>query len=324
MRKTNTRLVGLFLTACLVFSTALAQENAPADLTIQSTIPQPASHMAFGFDALWTMSDGKMVRINATDNSVVEIEVPASENAGLLMELDKYRGIAVGEGAVWVPDMASSTIYKIDPNRNEVAMAIATDMFGSKGSIGVGEGSVWVITFDTHDKTLTRYNANSGAVESKIALPEASNGILVAHGSVWVTAARRPELYKVDPSTNKVATTIGIHGASHLLASGDGSVWISFQTEGVIQRIDGLTGHVMGTIRTGIADMESDGDIVSGGGFIWTINRGSIVARIDPHTNSAKGSFRPPIGTSTGRRIRYGGGSLWLSGIAVYRVTPPQ
>ena len=92
--------------------------------------------MAYGFDALWTMSDGKMVRINAADNSVLEIDLPVSENAGLLMELDKYRGIAVGEGAIWVPDMASSTIFKIDPEQNKLARTIATDIFGSKGSIG--------------------------------------------------------------------------------------------------------------------------------------------------------------------------------------------
>lgn len=324
MRKTNTKLVALLLTTCAAFSFASAQENTPAYLAIQTSIPKEAAYMAYGFSALWTMSDGQMIRINSADNSIIEIEVPTSESAGLLMELDKYRGIAVGEGAVWVPDMASSTIYKVDPKQNTVVMAIATDIFGSKGSIGVGEGSVWVITFDNHDKTLTRYNVENGSVQARIDLPEAGSGVLVAHASVWVTAARRAELYKIDPNTNRVTAAIETRGGSHLLASGDGSIWIPFETEGLIQRIDGRTGQVVATIRTGTTDMEKDGDIVSGGGFVWTITRGSIVAQIDPRTNSAKGTFRPPIGTSTGRRICYGGGSLWLSGNAVFRVAPPN
>ena len=91
MRKTNTKLIALLLTTCTAFSIASAQENTPADLTIQTSIPKEAAYMAFGFGALWTMSDGQMIRINAADNSVIEIEVPTSESAGLLMELDKYQ-----------------------------------------------------------------------------------------------------------------------------------------------------------------------------------------------------------------------------------------
>jgi len=303
---------------------AAAQENSPVELSVAVTIPKPAADMAYGFDALWTMSDGKMIRINAADNSVVEIDLPNSENASLLMELDKYRGIAVGEGAIWVADMASSTILKIDPEQNKLAMTIATDIFGSKGSIGIGVGSVWVITFDTRDKTLTRYDADTGSVEERIALPNAGSGVLVAYGSVWVTAASRNELYKINPESNQIANTIELHDASHLLAAADGSIWVPFDPDGLIQRIDGQTGEVLATIETGTSDRENDGDITSGGGFVWTINRGSIVARIDPSTNFAKGTYRPPSDKSTGRRIRHGGDSLWLSGNAIYRATPPH
>jgi streptogramin lyase len=220
--------------------------------------------------------------------------------------------------------MASSTIFKIDPDQNKVVMKIATDIFGGEGNIGVGEGAVWVITFDNHDKTLTRYDAVSGAVEARIGLPRASRGVLVAHGSVWVTAASRGELYKIDPKTNQIDATIKLHGSSHLLAAGDGSVWIPFETEGLVQRIDGMTGQVVATIPTGAVDMERGGDIASGGGFIWIITRLSIIARIDPVTNSAKGTFQPARGTITGRRVRYGGGSLWLSGSAIFKVMPPK
>ena len=138
-----------------LFGSATA-EGTPKQLEIEASFPVAGAHMAFGFDALWIMSDGGLVRINASNNSRADIAIPNRENALTLMEFDRYRGIAVGEDAVWVPDMASSTILKIDPSLNEVVMAIATDIFGAKGSIGVGEGSVWVLTFATHNKTLVR------------------------------------------------------------------------------------------------------------------------------------------------------------------------
>ena len=322
--KARMSLITFLLVASPAWATEPVLQQAPEKLVVQATIPRSGFSMAFGFESLWMMSDSRLVRVNTTDNSVIDIELPVSESAAALSEGDRYRGIAVGEGAVWVADIGSSTIYKVDPHSNTVSIKIPTDIFGSQGSIGVGEGAVWVVTFDDHDKTLTRYNAASGAVEAKIPLPQPSKGVLVEYGSVWVTAASRGELYRIDPKTNSVVSTTPIHAASHLLASGDGSIWIPFQTEGVLQRVDGQSGDVIATIATGATDMESDGDIATRGGFVWTITRGSIVARIDPKTNSAQGVFQPEAGLLMGRRIRYGAGSLWVSGNSIFRIGPPH
>lgn len=280
--------------------------------------------MGFGFDSLWLMSDGRLARVNTLDNSVTDIDIPVSEGGASLTDIDKYRGIAVGEGAVWVPDMESSTIYKVDPEANKVVLKIPTDIFGSQGSIGVGAGAIWVVTFDNHDKTLTRYNAKSGAEEAKIALPQPCSGVLVDNGYVWVTAASRGELYRIDPRTNRIASTTMLHSASQILTSGVGSIWIVYDAEGLVERIDRKTGKVAATIKMGAVDMESDGDIAAGGGFVWVITRGSIVARIDPKNNLARGLFQPEPGLIVGRRIRYGGGSLWISGKSIFRVEPPK
>jgi len=219
--------------------------------------------------------------------------------------------------------MASSTIDKVEPLTNQVAATIPTDIFGAAGSIGVGEGAIWVITFDDHNKTLTRYNAANTKVEARIKLPRPGVGVLVGYGSVWVTAASAGELYRIDPKTNEVAATIAIHGASHLLVAAEDSIWVGFDAEGLVQRIDPANGAVVATIETGATDMESDGDIAAGGGFIWMITRGSIVSKIDPARNSAIGTFAPPAATIMGRRIRYGAGSLWISGASIFRVFPP-
>jgi virginiamycin B lyase len=301
-----------------------AAAQSAGELVVQASLPRAGYSMAFGFDGLWMMSDDRLVRVDTLDDRIIEIEISPGSDENLLAGADQYRGIAVGEGAVWLPDTGSSTIYKIDPHTNQVLMKIPTDIFGSRGSIGVGEGAVWVITFADHDKTLTRYDAASGTEEARIALPAASKGVLVDYGSVWVTAASRGELYRIDPKTNQVAATIALHDTSHLLASGYGSIWIPFGTSGIVQRIDGQTGELLATIGTGAVDMESDGDIATGGGFVWTINRGSTVARIDPDSNAVKGLFRPPSGTLMGRRIRYGAGSLWVSGGSIFRISPPE
>src|SRR5262245_1954745 len=140
--------------ALFLLCSAVQGQDSPALLRLEATIPIEAANLAFGYGSAWAMSKGRMVRINSGDNSTAEIEVPTSADSSMLMELDKYRAFAVGENAVWIPDMASSSILKVDPQLGKMTMTIATDIFGGKGSIGVGEGSVWVVTFDTHDKTL--------------------------------------------------------------------------------------------------------------------------------------------------------------------------
>lgn len=77
------------------------------------------------------MSEGRLARVNAKDNSVVDLAIPKGEGGAMLADIDKYRGIAIGEGAVWIPDVGNSVIYKVDPETNQVAMTIRTFVVGS-------------------------------------------------------------------------------------------------------------------------------------------------------------------------------------------------
>jgi streptogramin lyase len=318
----------LFIFGLSTFGHGWAQDTnewkPPTDLAVQATIARSGFDLGAGFDSLWMMSDARLARVNVRDNSVVDIDLPIGDGAAALPDIAKYRGIAVGEGAVWITDLGNSVIYKVDPHINALALTIPTEVFGSVGSIGVGEGAIWVITFDDHDKTLTRYNAQSGAVEAKIALPEPGKGVAVGSGAVWVTAEKQPELYRIDPKENRIVSTIALRTSTQLIAAGDDSIWLASEKDGTAQRIDGRTGAVIATITTGASDMESDGDIAIGGGFVWIITRSSLIARIDPKTNALAGTFQARSGTVVGRRLRYAADSLWISGGSIFRIKAPE
>ena len=68
--------------------------------------------MGFGFDSLWMMSHGRLARVSAANNGVVDIDVEGAKG--------DYRGIAVGEGAIWIPDAGANSLYKVDPATNAV------------------------------------------------------------------------------------------------------------------------------------------------------------------------------------------------------------
>jgi virginiamycin B lyase len=268
--------------------------------------------------------------IDAADGRVTDIPLPDGvRDAGYSAGRNRYRGLGIGEGAVWIADTAASMIYRVDPETNRVTLAFATEIFGSPGDVAVGAGSVWVVTFEDHDRTLTRYDAETGAVEARIAVPRPGGGVVVGHGAVWVTGARAAELYRIDPARNRLVATTPIYAGSHEIAADAAAIWIAHNPGGitdryvVVERVDPASGKVVARIATGIEDLKSAADIATGGGFVWLITRGGAVAKIDPGPNAALGIFRPAPGTLLGHNMRWGGGSLWVSGATVTRIDPP-
>ena len=269
--------------------------------------------MAFGFDALWMMSGATMVRLDPADNSVTEIKVPGAGG--------NYRGIAAGEGAVWIPDTASKTIYKLDPTSNSLVKDIPLDFYDSEGSIGVGEGAVWIVApGEKFQPFLMRFNGETAALEASIPLERGSIAAVVDYGSVWVTNTEKSELYRIDPKTNSVVSATKLHERPRFLASGEGAIWVINQGDGTVQRVDAKTGMVVATIETGTG-AQGGGDIVVGGGYVWATFRGFPVVQIEPETNTL---LRRYTGPGMGDAIRYGANSLWISGDHIFRIQPPD
>lgn len=262
----------IFLSILFVAAPDLAQAEEPAmplpkqELKVQAKILRRGDFIAFGFGSVWMMSGSRLGRINPADNSTIDIPVEGA--------IGPYRGIAIGESAVWVPDVGSKTIYKVDPRANRVVMRTAADLSDSEGSIGVGAGAVWVVTMagkkitsQDYNRELSRFNASTGVLEATLQLPARGASAIFDHDSVWVTGFNKNELYRVDPVTNHIVATISLRERPRFLASGEGSVWVVNQGDGTVQRIDARSNELIATIETGAAS--GGGDIAVGGGFTW-------------------------------------------------------
>jgi virginiamycin B lyase len=286
---------------------------------IGAVIPRFGYFMGAGFGSIWVMSGDKLARIRLADNSVTDIPI---EGAGSIGGLLDGTGLAVGEGAVWVPDVNRQVIYKVDPHTHQVVTRAALGMAGgSGGSIGVGEGALWVIA-GARKNELKRYSAETGTEEASISLASASSDVLVAFGSVWITGTGNEELYRVDPAINQVVATIDLHSRPRSLASGEGSIWVFNAGDGTVDQIDGNTGKLLATIETGGA---ARGAIAVGGGFVWVVTPLVPLIKIDPGTHLVRGKFSVEMGGySGGSSVGYSGGSLWISGPTIRRVTPPE
>jgi virginiamycin B lyase len=323
-----TRLPALTLTSILAFLVFLlssiggwAYEDKAAEiLNVEAEFQRQLStngSIEFGFGALWATQGDKLLRIDATNNSLAEIKIEGGTT--------RQRTVAVGEGAIWIADAGKGGIFKVDPRTNAVVALFSVPMLSSQGTIGVGEGAVWVVTAEDAEKTLTRLNAADGAVETKVTMPSSGAGVTVAYGSVWVTSPSDSALYRVDPNTNAIVSTTKLRNLPRYLTWGADSIWVLNSGDATVQRVDATTAEVTATIKPNNGG--NKGDIAFGGGYVWlSFPRMGAILQIDPGSNRVAycDVSRASYGIMMRGITRYGSGSLWTWTDAIQRITPPR
>lgn len=307
--------VGLLLASVFFSLTAQAraqEELLEKDLIIEAEYPRSATNTAFGFGSLWIANGFKIVRLDGASGEIIEI--------GLTGSSQKQRKITVGDGAVWVPDVGTDTLFKIDPIENQVIGAFPVDMLATQGSIAVGAGSVWVILADNFEKTLARLDADSGEEQAKIALPNTGVGVAFGYNAVWVTSGMGDALYRVDAETNVVTEELKIGDGPLFATVGDGSVWVHIQSDASVVRVDGNDGTITARIETGLPSGAAD--IEFGDGYLWMNTPYNVpLAQIDPVSNTVARKFSGAQGADA---VDFGEGTLWISGRSVKKVTLPE
>jgi virginiamycin B lyase len=301
----------LFSIAVMFVTSLVRADEVLPDALIEATISRFGNGMGVGFDSVWIMSGTSLGRIRIGDNSVADIPLP--DVLGRSVNADTV----TGEGAVWVPDAGHSAIYKIDPGSNQVVRKISADLTPRTESLGVGEGAVWAICGGGY--TLKRFATTNGNEQAAITLPARGFGVLVAFGAVWVTSPTNDELYRINPVSNSLMATIELSSRPRFMTASEGSIWVFNDGDGSVQRIGAASSKVVASIPTGAA---GNGTITTGGGYVWASTRSSPIIQIDPRTNTVRGKYHVLIeeyGT-----LRYGAGSLWLSGGSVRRIRPPE
>ena len=302
------RLTSRFLIA-VAFLLPLPLMATGEKLVVKAEFAREGEFIAFGYDALWMMKGHNLVRVAAADNSVTDTVIEGTTG--------EFRGVAVGEGAVWIPDSGARRVFKVDPATRKVVSSFDAAMFGFQGSIGVGDGSVWIVTVGK-PPVLTRFSAATGAEEASIPLPAAGFGVVAAHGSVWLTSPNKNVVYRVDAKTNALVATIPVGKQPRFIASGEDSIWVFNKGDGSVQRIDGKTGAVVATIDAKLRGL--NGDIAVGGGYVWVSVNILTVGQIDPTTNTLVRRFD----SESFLQVRYGAGSLWGSGTVIRRTEAPH
>jgi len=168
---------------------------------------------------------------------------------------------------------------------------------------------------------------NSVAAARQIApAGEPWQGMAATADALWITDWDTKRVYRFDPASLQVATTVETGLAlKGVLATAD-AVWIADTHAGTVVRIDPRTSKVVITIQVGPVGTSGPNWLASGLGSIWVgIPNNSTVVRIDPATNRVQATIPTPSFEACGN-IGVAADAVWIpecyDGTHIGRIDP--
>jgi YVTN family beta-propeller protein len=250
------------------------------------------SAVAVGAGKVWagTMDDQNLVRIDPESNQITG----AVETGGT-------EAIAVGGGSVWV-STALATLAQIDP----ATLTLQSSPNSGYRSVALGAGAIWTVGYDG----LVRFNQGGQLGPLVRSMPKVgTDPFVVATGAkaVWVADDATGTVWRVDPATNRVVTTIRLGFDPGGMAFGSGRLWVTNNGRDSLVEIDPLTNRIQRSIRVGNGPV----GVGVGEGSVWTANyRDGTVSRIDPSRDSVAATIR--VGKDP-TEIAAGAGGVWVT-----------
>jgi YVTN family beta-propeller protein len=212
------------------------------------------------------------------------IQIPGETAGQVLGVYQDDRGLAFGDGSLWVAD--SHGLVRIDPATNAVAARIA----GPPGGDGVvfADGSAWYDSWE--GGSVSRVDPQTNAIVATIPVGGGPEGMTVTPGSIWVASHYGWAVDRIDTTTNAVVA-IPMHGppppccGPQEIAATPTGIWVGVPSTSHVVRIDPRTNTVVAEISAGV----SCGGLAADSSAVWITNGGCggrSIAKIDPATNA--------------------------------------
>jgi YVTN family beta-propeller protein len=240
-------------------------------------------------------------------NSVGIIDPKTNKVVGHVTVGDEPDAVAVGEGAVWVTNLADRTVSRVNPKQRTLERTIS--LSATPSGITVGAEAVWVAhgLLGTVSRIEPEFNQVSGTIQTpSVRSSFAQGAVAVGAGAVWAVYSDAT-VYRIDPTSMRIVDTTFAGNGPSAVAFGNDSLWVANSAQSTVTRFNPPTYSApppeitVGRRPSGIA---------VGGGAVWvTGTAADNVTRIDPSTNSTTSIpvGRAPVG------IAYGAGAVWVA-----------
>ena len=178
----------------------------------------------------------------------------------------------------------------------------------------------WLITEAGEVLRIDPTTNSIGATGQVGAAGDPFQGIAASADGVWVTDFVGRHLYRVDPRTLELASTMTTGAALKGVLTAGVDVWAADIRGGAVLRIDPETNKVAATVTVGPPGAAGPNWLGSGLGSVWVDvpNNGTVV-RIDSVTNLVQATIAAPEGFTPCGGIAVGADAVWVTGCAAQK-----
>ena len=229
--------------------------------------------------------------------------------------------VAVGNDGIVADGTPDGTpeVLTVDPSTRKVVRTVDLPASFQPGPLAVGGGKTWVIDVERGDLAAVGKTGTPDVQHVAKALVDVAWGA----GSVWAVDHRN--LYRIDPVTLTITSTISIPtdgfapAPALSLTYGDGSMWV-LTSLGEIDAFNAVTTDLVAQKQVGLGQNGclAGSCITFGAGHVWALN--GVVYGIDSASNRVTSASGPP-GTNcpggdnaAGYSIAFGLGYVWTTG----------
>jgi YVTN family beta-propeller protein len=219
--------------------------------------------------------DGTLTRIDAVTGEVEKpvrlrpkLDIQFFKNVATHLEGAAWMPAVATQGSLWVSDVLSNSILRVDPAQETVA----DKLDGYDGlSLASGGEQLWVI--DYQFRKLVRLDPGSNRPSLVVQLdPDVAPKALAADGeSVWIansgpSAGLPPNfIWRLDAATGAIIRKIDVGYLPDAIAVGEDAVWVANWGDRTVTKIDKATNNVLATLQVG----RNVGGVAVAAGAVW-------------------------------------------------------
>jgi DNA-binding SARP family transcriptional activator/streptogramin lyase len=239
-------------------------QQVRAEIPLSGTVinEQPGG-LVLANGSLWSVTEkGTVTQVDVVRRRIVG-STPLALPAG-------PGGMAVGLGATWVTDSASSTLYRLGSGVTAAHRIRLPPPVGPTGGVAVAVGSIWVARLAGTVDRLSR----DGELEHRFQIPGATQ--VVSDGrAIWVISSDSGVVTKVDPRTNRVRERTRLRPDVCCLTAGGGWVWATSEARGLLWQLrpDGAVQDVVDVPAPATELAYADGAVWISGYTSGTVTR---------------------------------------------------
>jgi YVTN family beta-propeller protein len=264
------------------------------------------------------IADGFVWVTNLADGSISRID-PRTRTVKTILGQGEPTGVAAAGGSAVIADGSAHKVTAFDGGTG--ALSYPAPLRGpSNGTLQIAGGTSGIWFADPAAGIVGKVDdfLPTGTPSAEVPVPsdgpsflstyQSFDGLAVGEGALWVAGdSVGRTVWRIDPSSGRVAATIRLRFVPGKIAAGEGAVWVTAMLDDTVWRIDPTTNRVTVPIRVGRG---IDG-IAAGEGAVWVASSfDNTVSRIDPRTNTVVA--RIPVKSAPGQ-ISTGAGGVWVS-----------